>query len=401
MLLTYLSVGVINVMCKETTLNAFINSIKYGKTAWAATVPLVWEALIRFMKGKYGDEETATLKDILGDSLKFCICGGAHTSPKVIKQFNESKIIFCECYGMTEAGMISLNIGHEIVDRTNGSVGNINNTSCKVKLLTETGKIEKFGMGELIVAGKGLYVSTLKNGVEIPRDVSKLDGFIETGDLVEIKDGNIYFRDRIKDVIINSNGENICPGELEKTFDFLLNEDIQFTIVGINNFPAIVIYCSKKQMVHDQKAIIEAITAANKALPISKRIVAIYFTQVKFPVTSALKIRKFQLRKQIERNQKDYVKVDLIKKNVSIYTMENIKQSIRDFFSIYLNIARDKIKDNTSIIEELDVDSLVMADFFVYIQEKYGIDLDIDFMLNNSLTISYIAEKIFTNLNNS
>ena len=237
-------------------------------------------------------------------------------------------------------------------------------------------------------AGKGLYVSTLKNRVEIPRDVSKLDGFIETGDLVEIKDGNIYFRDRIKDVIINSNCENICPGELEKTFDFLLNEDIQFTIVGINNFPAIVIYCSKKQMVHDQKAIIEAITAANKALPISKRIVAIYFTQVKFPVTSALKIRKFQLRKQIERNQKDYVKVDLIKKNVSIYTMENIKQSIRDFFSIYLNIARDKIKDNTSIIEELDVDSLVMADFFVYIQEKYGIDLDIDFMLNNSLTIS-------------
>lgn len=397
MLLTYLFVGVINVMCKETTLNAFINSIKYGKTAWAATVPLVWETLVRFMKGKYGNEEASTLKDILGDSLKFCICGGAHTSPKVIKLFNESKIVFCECYGMTEAGMISLNIGREITKRTNGSVGNINDASCNVRLLTETGKIEKYGIGELIVAGKGLYVSTLKNGAEIPRDVSKLDGFVETGDLVEIKDGNIYFRDRIKDVIINSSGENICPGELEKHFDSLLENNVQFTILGIDDFPVIVVSLNNNENFTEnhKETLINKIIATNKNLPLNKKIVTIYFTEKPFPTTSAMKVRKFSLKKCIEENPKDYLKVDLIKKNIKKFSIEGIKSDLRTFFSTYLNINISNVKNESLIIEELNVDSIIIAELFIYIEEKYDINIEQEFMLSDSLSINSIANLIF------
>lgn len=397
MLLTYSFVGVTNIMCEKTTLTSFIRAIKDGKAAWAATVPLIWEALIKFMKGKYKNENAATLRELLGENLKFCICGGAHVSSKVIKLFNEAQIAFSECYGMTEAGMISLNIGQFSKDRMDGSVGNIKNATCVTKVLTSEEKILEEGLGELIISGPGLYVSTLKNGKEIPRDISKLGGFIKTGDLTEIKNGNIYFRDRIKDVIINSTGENICPGELEKHFDFLLENNVQFTVLGIDDFPALVVSVNDNENFTEnhKKTLINKIIAANKKLPLNKKVVTIYFTKKSFPITSAMKVRKFYLKKCIEENPKDYLKVDLIKKNVKKFSIEEIKSDLRNFFSTYLNLDLSNVKNESLIVEELNVDSLIIAELFIYIEEKYDINIEQEFMLSDSLSINSIANLIF------
>ena len=397
MLLTYSFVGVTNIMCEKTTLTSFIRAIKDGKAAWAATVPLIWEALIKFMKGKYKNENAATLRELLGENLKFCICGGAHVSSKVIKLFNEAQIAFSECYGMTEAGMISLNIGQLGKDRMDGSVGNIKNATCVTKVLTSEEKILDEGLGELIIAGTGLYVSTLKNGKEIPRDISKLCGFIKTGDLVEIKNGNIYFRDRIKDVIINSTGENICPGELERHFDFLLENNVQFTVLGIDDFPALVVSLNGNENFTEdhKKTLINKIIAVNKKLPLNKKIVTVYFTEKPFPITSAMKVRKFYLKKCIEENPKDYLKFDLIKKNVKKFSIEEIKSDLRNFFSTYLNLDLSNVKNESLIVEELNVDSLIIAELFIYIEEKYDINIEQEFMLSDSLSINSIANLIF------
>lgn len=49
--LTYSLIGVTNIMCR-LTLSDFISTIKNGNVEIAAAVPLIWEALIKFMKGK-------------------------------------------------------------------------------------------------------------------------------------------------------------------------------------------------------------------------------------------------------------------------------------------------------------------------------------------------------------
>lgn len=398
-LLIYSFIGVTNVMCEKATLSSFVEIIKNGKISWAATVPLIWDALINFVQGEVGHGKATNLRELLGENLKFCICGGAHASPKIIKLFNESQIIFSECYGMTEAGLISLNIGQFCDERMDGSVGNVNDATCVAKVLTSEEEILDEGIGELIVSGPGLYVSNLENGVEINRDISGLDvdGFMRTGDIIEIKNGSIYFRDRIKDVIINSNGENICPGELEKHFDFLLENNVQFTVLGIDDFPAIVVSLNNnKDFVENQKeALINKVIAANKELPLNKKIVAIYFTEKPFPITSAMKVRKFFLRKCIKENPQDYLKVGLINKKVKNFSLEEIKLELRNFFSICLNLGIDKINYESLIIEELNVDSLIMAELFIHIEEKYGINIEQEFMLNDSLSINSIANIIF------
>ena len=396
MLLTYSFVGITNVMCEKTTLSSFINAVKDGKVAWAATVPLIWEALIKFIKGKYKSENTAILKKVLGENLKFCICGGAHTSYQVIKLFNEAQIVFSECYGMTEAGMLSLNVGQTEESRMNGSVGNVHTASCLMKVLTSDGEILNDGIGELIVSGSGIYTLTLQNGKEISAETFENSNFIKTGDLVEIKNGNIYFRDRIKDVIINSSGENVCPGELEKYFERLLENNVQYTILGINDFPAIVILLDDENFAeNDKKLLTEKVLEANKNLPISKKIVAIYFTTQPFPITSALKVRKFRLKQCIEEQPQNYIKVDLINKTVKKFSIEKIKSDLRDFFRTYLNLDISGLNDNTLIIEELNVDSLIMAELFIYIEEKYQISIEQEFTLKDSLNIADVASMIF------
>lgn len=395
MLLTYSFIGVTNVMCENYALSSFINATKNGNVEWVATVPLIFEALIRFIKGKSKGKESTTLKDILGENLKFCVCSGARTSPEIIKEFNKSQIIFSECYGMTESGMITINMGTQ-EERENGSVGKITETSCEVKVLKSDKEISNEGTGELIIAGPGLYCATLKNGVEIPKKSDISDRFIKTGDFVEIKSGNIYFRDRIKDVIINSSGENICPGELEKNFDFLLNYKVSFTILGLNDFPVLVISFDSFEF---QKKIKEELTKkvikANQKLPLNKKIISIYFTSKPFPITSALKVRKFQLKKLIEQNPKDYIKFDLIKKTKNVFSIEEIKEDLKNFFSSYLNLDASKINDKSLIIEELNVDSLIMAELFIHIEDKYAINIEKEFMLEDSLNIASIANMIF------
>lgn len=396
MLLTYSFIGVTNVMCANFTLSSFINATKNGNVEWVATVPLIFEALIKLIKGKSKEgKDPIGLKDILGENLKFCICGGAHTSPEIIKEFNKSQIIFSECYGMTEAGMITINIGTQ-QERENGSVGKIDETSCEIKVLRSDKEISAEGIGELIVAGSGLYNATLKDGVEIPKKSDINDRFIKTGDLVEIKNGNIYFRDRIKDVIINSNGENICPGELEKNFDFLLDYKVSFTILGLNDFPVLVIYLNNFEIQKDVKGeLTKKVVKANQKLPLNKKIVSIYFTSKPFPITSALKVRKFQLKKLIEQNSKDYIKIDLIKRTKKAFSVEEIKEDLSNFFSLYLNLDRSKINDGSLLIEELNVDSLIIAELFIYIEEKYNISIENEFMLEDSLSIISVSNMIF------
>ncbi len=398
MLLVYSFVGVTNVMCNKATLNNFINAIYSKNIEWVATVPLMLEALIKFMKGNTHNKELSDLKVILGENLKLCICGGAHTSPKIIKLFNESKIIFSECYGMTEAGMVSINIEQDNKERQNGSVGRVSKATCEVKVLAPDGNITDKGIGELILRGNGLYVSTLKDGFEIFRNAAEPDSFIKTGDLVKIRNDNIYFLDRIKDVIINSSGENICPGELEKFFNFLLNDKIQFTVLGINEFPVIVISLDKSDLNEKYIEIItQKIVKSNEDLPLNKRIVAIYFSTKPFPVTSAMKTRKFQLKKQIEQNSFDYIKVELIHKHKENVLLEDIKIDLKNFLSVYLNIDINCIEDESLIIEELGVDSFTIADLFSYIQEKYNIDLEMDFIMKSHLSINDIAKVIQEN----
>ena len=130
-------------------------------------------------------------------------------------------------------------------------------------------------------------------------------------------------------------------------------------------------------------------------LPLNKKVVVIYFTTRPFPITSALKVRKFRLKQCIEEQPQNYIKVDLINKTVKKFSIEEIKSDLKTFFSTYLNLNILDLNDSSLIIEELNADSLIMAELFIYIEEKYQINIEQEFILKNSLSIANVANMIF------
>lgn len=395
-LLFYSSIGVTNVMCKQT-LSSFMSTMKFAQINWVAAVPLVWESMIKFIKGKYHIVNEINIRKVLGDNLSFCFSGGASVSPHTLKLFNDSKIEICNIYGMTEAGgMITLNPGKTEEDRTDGSIGTINNSSCKIRILSSPGEIVRDGVGELIVSGDGIYTSILKDGKEVYRDLSELDGFIRTGDLVKVQDEKIYLIDRIKDVIINSSGENISTAELEKYFAPSL-DNTHFTILGIDDYPTIVIFIKdKSKLKADRKVLTEKIIERNKDLPLNKKIVSIYFTSVPFPTTSALKIKKYELRNQIKLCPENYEVVNLMNKSKN--SISSIMADLKKFFSTYLNISSDEISSEARVIEDLSVNSLIIAELFIHVEEKYKVSIDKEFLEKETLTVTDIAKMIYEKL---
>ena len=91
----------------------------------------------------------------------------------------------------------------------------------------------------------------------------------------------------------------------------------------MNDFPVLVIYLNNFEIQKDVKGeLTKKVVKANQKLPLNKKIVSIYFTSKPFPITSALKVRKFQLKKLIEQNSKDYIKIDLTKKTKKAFSIE-------------------------------------------------------------------------------
>ncbi len=70
--------------------------------------------------------------------------------------------------------------------------------------------------GELLVRGETVFAGYYKDEAAT-RAALPPDGWLHTGDVVEIVDGQFKIVDRMKDIMITSGGKNLSPSEIENT----------------------------------------------------------------------------------------------------------------------------------------------------------------------------------------
>jgi long-chain acyl-CoA synthetase len=71
------------------------------------------------------------------------------------------------------------------------------------------------GLGEIQAKGENVMLGYYKEP-EITKNAFTADGWLKTGDLGCFdKDGNLYIKGRLKNMIVGSSGENIYPEEIE------------------------------------------------------------------------------------------------------------------------------------------------------------------------------------------
>ena len=150
-------------------------------------------------------------KEKLGGKLIGIISGGAPLDPEICRDFNDMGIMVLQGYGMTEASpVISVNPVEKIKCESVGPP--LEGIEIKIS------NPNSGGVGELLVKGENV----MKGYYNMPEETEKVlkDGWLHTGDLAKIDEENyIYIKGRKKTIIVNREGKNIYPEEVE----FILN----------------------------------------------------------------------------------------------------------------------------------------------------------------------------------
>jgi long-chain acyl-CoA synthetase len=137
-----------------------------------------------------------------GGRLRIAVSGGSPLDPAVARRIIGLGVPVVEGYGLTETAPVVA--ANNLEDNVPGTVG------------PPLAGIEvKIGVdGELLVRSPAMFRGYWKDEAATARALDR-DGWLATGDIAEIRDGRIFVRGRLKEMVVLSIGEKINPTEME------------------------------------------------------------------------------------------------------------------------------------------------------------------------------------------
>jgi 2,3-dihydroxybenzoate-AMP ligase/mycobactin salicyl-AMP ligase len=156
------------------------------------------------------------LKDYDLSSLKKIYCGGAPSTPELVKSVQEKlHCKFVNAFGSAE-GMSAMTRLDDDIDTICNTVGTIDCPYTEVKVIDQyEQELPRGKEGEIVYKGPTIFTGYLKSAEENKKNFTK-DGFFKTGDLAKIDErGIITITGRIKETILRG-GETISAGGIER-----------------------------------------------------------------------------------------------------------------------------------------------------------------------------------------
>ena len=213
------------------------------------------------------------------------------------------------------------------------------------------------------------------------------EGYFPTGDIAEVDaSGRYYIRGRIKDIIINADGENIFPDELEIFFKKLAHVT-NLCVLGVaanknshNEEIVLVLEVENNIEEEDLKKLEEEVKEIGKNLPKGTKINKIYLSRNKLPLANNMKVKRFVIKKAIEAKSNDYILLGA-KKEVKKFdgfdeaTIKEILEPMRDIFSKILVLPKFKIEDNAHWINDLGGDSMNYVELVLQVQDHFKVTI--------------------------
>ncbi len=146
-----------------------------------------------------------------GGKMRLIGIGGAPTAIETLEGFRKIGLFVLEGYGITEC---SPGVAYPDPERfVPGTVGPVLD-GMEWKL----GELDDNGAGELLVKGDNVMKGYWRNEEQTAAAFDE-DGFYKTGDIVKIIDGNVKICGRSKALIVNREGKNIYPEEIEHALE--------------------------------------------------------------------------------------------------------------------------------------------------------------------------------------
>lgn len=230
----------------------------------------------------------------MGGKIRYLISGGSALSEKVQKDLHGLGFTVLEGYGLTESSPV-LTVTRPGNQMLKGSVGKpLPGVEVKIEDPDEN------GVGEVLARGQNIMAGYYKN--EDATDAVLKDRWLRTGDLGKIdEDGNLFIVGRSKDVIIDSNGKNIYPDEIEDLYGktaFIK----ELSVVGLpddgggEKIAALVVPDYEVDIALSRadlnKKVEEHFREVSASLPFFKRVKALHISPFELPRTATRKVKR-------------------------------------------------------------------------------------------------------------
>lgn len=148
---------------------------------------------------------------LFGESVCFMISGGSEISTEVLTFFNSIGYHLTNGYGATEIGITSVELRNRRKPRNSGAVGR--------PLRSVEYRINE--AGELLVRGKTTASYLIERTEKKPNE-----GWFNTHDLAEEKNGYYYILGRKDDLVVSETGENLNPNLIESLLSEGLSNEV-------------------------------------------------------------------------------------------------------------------------------------------------------------------------------
>jgi 2,3-dihydroxybenzoate-AMP ligase/mycobactin salicyl-AMP ligase len=156
------------------------------------------------------------LKDYDLGSLKKIYCGGAPSTPDLVKAVYEKlNCKFINAFGSSE-GMSSMTRLDDDLETICTTVGRLDCPYTQAKVIDQyENELPRNKEGEIVYKGPTIFAGYLKSAEENKKNFTR-DGFFKSGDLAKIDEkGIIRITGRIKDTILRG-GETISAGAIDR-----------------------------------------------------------------------------------------------------------------------------------------------------------------------------------------
>jgi long-chain acyl-CoA synthetase len=329
--LTPLSRGAQITYLPELTSEHLAKAIKNGHVTGMVGVPALWELLHRRIKNRLHERGklvggtadllmrfNAWLRDEtplnfgqllfypihegMGGRIRYFISGGSALNEKVQRDFQGLGFTILEGYGLTEASPV-LTVTRPENRMLAGTVGK-SLPGIEVRISDP----DLSGVGEVIARGPNVMLGYFGNE-EATRE-ALVDRWLYTGDLGRIDDeGNLYLVGRSKEIIVDTNGKNVYPDEVEEVYQdspYIKELSVIGLPDGIGEKVACIVvpdpeYDIALSRADLRKKIEEHFREVSAKLPYYKRVKVMHFTDEELPRTATRKVKRREVLKLMQQ----------------------------------------------------------------------------------------------------
>lgn len=338
----------------------------------------IYKLMTKIKSFKMRRKVFAKVHEKFGGKLTFIVSGGAKLDPEIGEFYETLGIYVQEGYGLTETSpVIAVNTRE---GRKIGTVGK-KLDNIEAKIVDE----ELWVKGPIVM--KGYY-----NKPEKTAEVITEDGWFKTGDLAFIDDeGYITIRGRRNSMIVLSNGKNIDPEKLEnKVIEKSKRLIKELGVFGHNDKLVAIIVpdlleCRKQGITNIKAYVKNIVEDYNLTVHNYEKILDYKLYEEELPKTRVGKLRRFMLPEL-------YLKTNIKKKKVEEPDNE-VYKLLKDYIKKLKGIEAQP-EENLEL--EIGMDSLDIVEFFAYVENSFGIQLDEEKFseISNLKSLSeYINEK--------